>query len=277
MRTNTTQPSTTKHISRKQLSELQIEVLKILYKFRFSNSKLISQYQGQTTRNINVRLSNLLTQKYIGRNYDGSYKIKHQSATYYLLPKAIKLLKADPELDPKGLHLLYYNRTAKQAFINHWLRIFRIYLILDELYGDNLEFFTSTEIAEQTKFPRPLPDVFLKLINRNKNTPDYILELVDGNQSLARIKQRINRYLSHYEKGDWQHISGNNYPRILLIFDNIGLERELQRYIARMLNNKGIVNLTFYTTTLKALYSSTTTQDSIYSNVLEPTTLSSLF
>jgi len=273
MRTNTTQLSTTNHISKKQLSELQIEVLKILYKFRFSNSKLISQYQGQSIRNINVRLSNLLTQEYIGRNYDSSYRIKHLSATYFLLPKAIKILKADPELDPKGLHLLYYNRTAKQAFINHWLRIFRIYLKLDELYQDNLEFFTSTEIAEQTSLPRPLPDVLLKFSGQYANTPDYMLELVDSNKSLVRNKQRINRYISHYEQGSWEHI---NHPRILLIFDNIGLERELQRHIARTLNNKAILDLTFYTTTLKALYSSTKTQDNIYSNVLDPKILTSL-
>jgi len=154
--TPTTSPS--KPISRKQLNELQIEVLQILYKFRFATAELISQYQEQTTRNSNVRLKNLLEQEYIGRNYDASYRIKQRKASYYLLPKGIRLLNANPELDKKGLHLSYNSRHVSPEFINHWLRIFRIYLKLDSLFGDDLEFFTGAELADQQQFPRPLPD-----------------------------------------------------------------------------------------------------------------------
>ena len=91
--TNTTPTTQSKSISkpkvRKQLNELQSELLLVLYKFRFGTVELIAQYQDQSVRYTNVRLKILLEQDYIGRNYDSSYNIKGWKASYYLLPKEI--------------------------------------------------------------------------------------------------------------------------------------------------------------------------------------------
>jgi len=261
--------STPKPISRKQLNELQIEVLQILYKFRFATAELISQYQEQSIRNSNVRLKNLLEQKYIGRNYDDSYRIKQWPATYYLLPDGIRFLKANPELDKKGLHLSYNSRWVKPEFTRHWLRMFRIYLKFDSIYRDDLEFFTSTELTDQQKFPRPISDAFLSFRSEYANNPDYMLELMESNISLARLRQRVNRFMYHSQTGNWT----GNYPIVLLICDNVGLERELQNYIARTLNYRGLVKPTYYTTTLRALFGSRIANDAIWSEVTKPEVL----
>jgi hypothetical protein len=258
--------------SRKQLNELQIELLQILYKFRFANSKLIAQYQEQTSRNINVRLTNLLDQEYIGRNYDSSYRINRRPATYYLLPKAIRFLKTNPDLDAKGLHLLYYNRKAKPVFINHCLRLFRIYLKLDAQFGESLEFFTSTELADQTQFPRPLPDGLLNFSDQSGGLPAYVVDLLESTTPLPRLRRRVARFINHSEIGNWL----GDYPGILLVCDNVGLERELQRYIAHMLNMSGAYKLRYRTTTLKALLSSRNFDDPIWSNVEDPEELTHL-
>jgi hypothetical protein len=76
--TTTSLSSLTKPIHHKQLNELQLELLTILYKFRFGTAQLISRYQEQSIRNTNVRLKNLLEQELIGRNYDGSYRINRR-------------------------------------------------------------------------------------------------------------------------------------------------------------------------------------------------------
>jgi hypothetical protein len=260
----TTNPKT---IHRKQLTELQLEALHILYKFRFSTSELISQYQERTIRNSNIRLKNLLEQEYIGRNYDDSYRIKHRPATYFLLPKAIRLLKANPKLDHKGLHLSYYSRKAEPSFIAHCLRLLRLYLRFDEMYGSNLEFFTSAELAEQTNFPSVRPDAYLSFSGKHKTIPNCMLELIESNKPLSQIRQRVNRYLYHYEtSSEW----GNDYPCILLVCDNVGLEREVQQHLARKINYRGIITPEYYTTTLRAVYSATNVRTPVWSNVLQP-------
>src|ERR1035437_633179 len=90
---------------RKRLNGMQMDVLLCLYKFRFGTPELISSYQEvAAVRDTNKRLKILMEQEYIGRNYDSSYRIDRKQASYYLLPKGIKLLKGytEQELDPKG-------------------------------------------------------------------------------------------------------------------------------------------------------------------------------
>jgi len=270
--TTPTTQSISKPKARKQLNELQIELLLILYKFRFGTVDLIAQYQDQSVRYTNVRLKILLEQDLVGRNYDSSYNLKGWAASYYLLPKAINLLKTNPDLDPKGLHLLYYNRKAKPVFVNHWLRMFRFYLKFDELYGRNLEFYTSSELAEQKHFPRPLPDGYMTFSGKHSDIPDCMFELIESSTPLSRLRPRVTRYMNHHETSDWD----GDYPRILLVCDNTGLEQELQRYIARSLDRKGMIELDYYTTTIRALLASNSRNQTIWSNVLKPEKLVSL-
>jgi hypothetical protein len=250
----------TKH--RKTLNPTQTELLIALYKFRFGTAELISQYQEQSLRYTNIRLKILLEQEYIGRNYEPSYRIHGRPANYYLLPKAIRLLKVNPELDLKGLHLQYYNRTAKANFINHWLRLLKLYLKLDSLYGEDLELYTSSELAGQTRFARPLADAFLSFSGKYRNTPDSLLELIEGTTPLDRVRQRLNRYVRHCEAGDY----GSKYPRLLLVCDNGGLEREIQRYMARTIANHGI-NMQCYTTKIRALVGLSVVKEAVWTDV----------
>ena len=78
--------------------------------------------------------------------------------------------------------------------------------------------------------------------------------------------------MNHHEASKWE----SGYPRILLVCDNTGLEQEIQRYIARTLDRKGIIGLDYYTTTLRALLASNSRSKAIWSNVLEPEKLISL-
>lgn len=267
MPTNTPATTNSKPTTHKQLNQLQIEVLQILYKFRFATAELISEYQGQTVRNSNVRLKNLLQQEYIGRNYDDSYRIKHRPATYYLLPEAIRFLKTNPDLDAKGLHLSYYSRRATPEFINHWLRMFRIYLKLDELYGDDLELFTSSELAEQGSYPKVRPDAYLSFGGKHSTVPSCMLDLIESNKPTDQIRQKVLRYIAHYETdSEW----GNEYPRILLVCDNAGLEWDVQRLLARTLEHRGLAEPQYHTTTLRALYSLRKADTPIWTNIQTP-------
>lgn len=234
---------------RKHLNDQQMEVLLVLFKFRFGTAELISQYMEQSVRYTNIRLKILMEQEYVGRNYDASYRLSHRPATYFLLPRAIKLLKANSELDPKGLHLHYYNRRASDPFIRHCIRLFRIYLNFISLYGDGIDFYTSIEIAEQTQFPRPLPDAYITFSSRYSHIPDCMLELCESTTPLDRLRQRVNRYFAHNETSDW----GSGYPKVLMVCDNGGLGRVLERYTRRAIDYRG-KGPAFFISSLRSLY-----------------------
>jgi hypothetical protein len=257
---------------RKNLNEKQTELLIALYKFRFGTPELISQYMEQSLRYTNVRLKILLDQEYIARNYNSSYKLTHKPATYYLLPKSIGVLKLNFDLDPKGLHLQYSNAKVKAAFSNHWLRMFRLYLKLDGIYGEDLDFYTSSEITGQTRFPRPLPDAFLNFNGGYNSTQDCMVELLESTTSLDRAKQRLNRYFAHYELESW---GDTPYPRLLLVCDNTGLQRELQRYMTRTLLNRG-ANISCYISTLYAVLGAQGPATPIWVDVSQPDELVSI-
>jgi hypothetical protein len=257
--------------ARKQLNELQTELLQILYKFRFGNVKLISQYQDQTIRNSNVRLKNLLEQDYIGRFYTSIDRINRRPATYFLLPKAIRLLAAQHPADSKGLHLLYYNRSVKPAFVGHWLRLFRLYLKLDELYSNDLEFYSATELADQQQFKKAKPDVFLSFSGKHADMPDCMFDLIESNISSERIRQRVSRYIYHQQITT--HWSSTSYPCILLLCDNLGLERDVRRMVARTMDYASATKPVYFTTTLKALFGLRSTATPIWSSTQDSDTL----
>lgn len=266
--TTTTQhndKSQPKQKSRKSLNQQQIEVLQILYKFRFANVKLISQYQNQTIRNSNVRIKNLFEQEYVGRIYDNTYRINRWPAVYFLLPKAIRLLKTNPDLDKKGLHLLYYNRLATPVFINHCMRLFRVYLKLEELYGNNPEIYMSTELAEQQQFPKLKPDSFISFSGKYSNLPDCMVDLIESNKPSNQIRQLVNRFVYHYENSTWD----GDYPHILLICDNSGLEQDVKNMLSRALGYNGMDKPILYTTTLKAILGAKNSKSTIWQSVLD--------
>jgi len=246
--------------SYKKLNNKQIEVLKILYKFRFGTSQLIANFQEQSTRNINVRLTNLLEQGYVARNYDSSYRLRGIPANYYLLPKAIKLLKTNDKYDQKGLHLLYYNKRASTKFIKHSLEIFRIYLKLAQLYKKKLKFYTYTEIADQDKFPKPNLDSYLTI-----NSSDYFLELLDNSMSYTLLKRKVSKHIKHYEL---EELDGD-YPVILLICASKVIEAMITKYLNYTLDKKGIDELGFLITTKEQLLTQKDSKQAIWRGVMD--------
>ena len=96
----------------------QLAVLKLLYRFRFGTTDLLARALDlKDGRYIHTRLEALVTQGYIGKNYDSTYKLDGKPATYYLLPKAFAALKKQhkttgKELSEKTLRNAYKDKEA---------------------------------------------------------------------------------------------------------------------------------------------------------------------
>lgn len=256
--------------TRRKLNAEQLEVLELLYKFRFGSNDLIAQYFGKKSRAfVFKRLSILLEQGFIGKRFDSSYRIKGKPAAYYLLPAGARKLQEtrSSEDEPVNIKGIYKDKTVSETFIQHSLGIFRVYNQLKTQHGAELAFFTKTDLASYEHFPKPLPDAFVSLEVKD-STRYFFVEIVEDTQPFFTAVRSVKKYLDHKESGEWA-ITETDYPIILFICESTSLQKRLQKQITKMLNASWADDITFATTT-KAELGSLPEDDAIWQNVTEP-------
>ncbi|HET9412195.1 MAG TPA: replication-relaxation family protein [Candidatus Saccharimonadales bacterium] len=256
--------------TRRKLNAEQLEVLELLYKFRFGSNDLIAQYFGKKNRSfVFKRLSILLEQELIGKRFNSSYRIKGKPAAYYLLPAGARKLQETRTAEDEAVNIksIYKDRTVSETFIQHSLNIFTAYNQLKARYGDELAFFTKTNLTSYEHFPKPLPDAFVSL--EIKNTTHYFfIEIVEDTQPFFTVVRSIKKYLDHKESGEWA-ITETDYPAVLFICESTSLQKRLQKQITKMLDTSWVDDLNFATTT-KSELTSLVENDAIWQKVTEP-------
>ncbi|MGH7157811.1 MAG: replication-relaxation family protein [Candidatus Saccharimonadales bacterium] len=228
-------PTTETHYA---LNTKQLAILRLLYRFRFATSNhLAFALDIKHISKINQRLQILLDQKYIGRNYDGQYKIHGKPAEYYLLQDGIKALKQQmrDKCDDKVLHNLYKDKNASQQFVAESLGVFTIFCQLKKRYGDSLRLFSANQIAAYKHFPRPLPDALIRLDVNNKQK-EFFLEVVYAAKPFFPYVGMVRRYIKYSDEGKWQEATDTKLPKILVVCETVGLQIRFQRQAARFLS-----------------------------------------
>lgn len=246
----------------KPVTAKQLYLLKLLYKFRFATRELLEGSKQQDRSIMRKRLNLLLKLEYIGRNYDASYRQLNKPASFYLKPQAIKLLKTQPNLANSVLQNAYKDKTAGQAFIVHCLNIFTIYRKLQGLYGDNLSFYSRSELANYDHFPDKPPDAFIKI-----GDDEYFLDLIEADTPSFTIRRRLQSYIENDDSGNWPE---DAYPTLLSICETPGQERRLQRLLSKQLAVSDADEIEAYTTTLKAMLNAPSAETKIWSDVSDP-------
>src|SRR5688572_23280650 len=102
---------------RKQLSQNQLEVLHILYKYRFASRDLIAQYFNK--KDVYRQLLVLEDRGLIGRRYEPSYKLAGKPAAYYLKPDGLRELQQVSDDMEANVKNLYRATQVSEEFINH--------------------------------------------------------------------------------------------------------------------------------------------------------------
>lgn len=262
---------------RRPLKPAQVEVLQLLYRFRFTTTELIASYQHKkNAAAVFNRMRVLCEQEYIGRNFSSSYRLLGKPASYYLLSKGIQVLREDPDNASKVLHSLYKDKTASDQFIAQSLTLFQTYLKLTALYGDALDLFTKSELTGFDYFPKKLPDSYISLKGKNKaRTKHYVLLVVDeATPHFAAIK-RVNALLTHAKKGEWDGpLHGT--PAILIVCDTLKQQKALQPRLAKTIEASDLTNLRFYLACKERLTAATPDNDDIWQSVTDPISLRSL-
>ena len=236
---------------RRPLNDEQIEVLNLLYKFRFTTSDLLAQYFNKKNgMYVYKRLKILQDQGYIGKRFDSSYRIQGKPAAYYLLPAGLKKLNERRTAKSKnalGASWLYKDTRVGDVFVQHCLSIFGIYCTLKAEYGDCLRFFTKSQLGKYDYFSDFTPSVYI-LISKDGAEHDFFLEYLQSSKPFFAILQRLKGYAEYADSGEWEAGTGSTFPIVLLICDNKKLVSLLMKRAGFVLSDADD-DLRFYFTT----------------------------
>jgi len=224
------------------ITKQQLRILVRIYDFRFVSTAQLQQLLAKKQiQQVQQRLNLLLDRGYIGRNFSKQDRLTGKYASYYLLPKGMKILKQhksklsyELELNPKIIHNIYKDRTASTRFINHCLGVGDINCYLNRLHGKDIEFISKSKLADYDFLPNPLPDAFL----RQNKSREYFLEYCEEIVPFFVYRKRIKQYVEAYmEEDTWKEATSTELPTIRLVAETPVLQRRLKRFLKKYLDD----------------------------------------
>lgn len=147
------------------------------------------------------------------------------------------------------------------------LQIYTASTELARLYP-GIKFYSSREILGYESFPDNLPDGYLSLDTGN-TTRCYFLDIISEDTPRYVINKLVSDYHEFFLEDTWSD-TGSDLPAVLIIAESGKLEKYLQKLLRI---RQDIIDMTeprFYTSTLKALKSSTKESNNIWSEVSSP-------
>src|SRR5476651_2271223 len=198
------------------LNPKQLDLLRLLYRFRFATSLHLANALNIKPDTINQRLQILLDQEYIDRHYDGQYKIHGKPAEYYLVEDGIKALKQyiPDKCDKKVLHNLLHDKDATPPFIAHSLNVFTVFCRLKKRYGDDLRFFTKSQIHSSKHFPKQRPGALIRL-QVGSQWKEFFLEVIDPTKPFFASVGKVRSYIKYADDKTWNEGADTKLPKIL--------------------------------------------------------------
>jgi DNA-binding HxlR family transcriptional regulator len=239
------------------ITQKQFIILKLLYRFRFISSDLVAKTTGIQKSTINKRLQLLVELRYIGRRYEPNYHLLRKHASYYLLTEGIKALKALPgtKYSPAILRNINKDKQASDQFIDHSLDVYGVYCVLRDRYGNDMQFFTRSQLAGLDHFPKKLPDAYIQL-GRGSDKKHFFLDVLHEGQPFFLSTRKVIQYIDYARKADWS-ITNTELPKILLICDSPALQKRLTKRMSRVIADIDDQELKFFTAVLGELSTGT--------------------
>ena len=214
---------------RKKLNKEQLQVLEILYKFRFCSNDLVAEYFGKKGRAfVHNRLSILLEQGLIAKRFDSSYRLRGRPAAYYLTPGGARALMNKQEGLEVNIKSIYKDGSVSEKFVDTCLEIFTIRNRLKNQYADKLKFFTRANLnyEDYDYFPKPLPHAYLRL----ESGKQFFLDVLHEDDPSFVVKRRIGQYIDYCETGEWEE-TGTDFPIVLLACESKILEERVKKQV----------------------------------------------
>lgn len=235
-----------------KLTIKQIEILLLLYKFRFLHTYQFQKLLNHKKSNrIKVWLRDLTEKDYIKKDYTKS-TIHKKPAIYSLTVKARELLKNRKECNITVLNKIYKENTRSTQFISHSLLIADIKLFLNSKItkDENLFFATKSNLLDYDYFPDPLPDAYI-VIKKPKSTQRYLVDVIDANLPRFAIRGRIQRFIEYYQNNKWEDKTNTKFPSIIFISPTDESKKYIKRFISTTLEDQE--GISFIVTTMQEL------------------------
>lgn len=242
---------------RSALKQGQIDILELLYKYRFGSRQLLADSLGiKAGSSLHEKLQVLIKHGYIAMRLEKKLKLHGTPAAYYLTPKGLRTLAALPDHDyitDSVIKGSYKDGTVTQPFITQTLRVYTQTNRLMTAHS-NLKVFLRRDMSRYSYFPKPLPDAFLSLPT-SKGTPPkrFFLDVIPDSLPTKPLYQRITSYAKFFDEGGWERVS--NEPPILLLTCETGTtERRVRRTVkAALYKAETDVDIIAFTSTFGAV------------------------
>jgi len=235
----------------------QIEILILLYRFRFLNRYHIQNFLNHKDYSrINSWLKDLVEKRFIGRIYSRKFGENTKPAVYFLDTKVIQVLKEQKDINKLLLNRIYREKLRSKSFIKHNLFLADIYFYLNSLASENkskLHFFTKTDLAEHNYLPEPIPDLYFAVEEDKGLTRRYFLEAFSKGTPRYALRHRIFRYFNYYESNVWEKTTKHSFPTILLVCPNKQMRGFLNKFIKETAEEQFDDSIQFFLTTTKKI------------------------
>lgn len=245
-------------VRKRELNQSQLDILLILYRFRFGTRSLLAEYLHKPNNtSLYSKVTILEKHGLIASRYDNAYRLAGREAEYYVTPKGIRAL-ADP-----ALPISYKDKSVSSQFVQQTTLLFRIHNILLSLYP-SLQFFTARDIQALDYFPSKRPTAFISY-KEKETTKRFFVEYVPAHLSISAIKSKLRQYIRYYEEDAWT-VTDTPFPVILYIAEDGMTEQGVRWHMSRELY-KTDTAIKFYTTTQKALLAMTENTAAVWTDL----------
>ena len=181
---------------------------------------------------------------YVGRKDESKFRLPGQFAVYHLRPRGVDAL-VDLPSHPRTAALkrrLAEDENRSDRFIRHCLGLFEIYCDLNIYFGNNLRFFTKSDLTPYPSFPTPLPDAYIRL-NKGSAEQQFFLEYIDTSAPTRAAIARVEQLDEYTEDDDWTTATRTGNPITIFVVDKPSLQKKLQRHIANELDNNHLLKV----------------------------------
>lgn len=205
----------------------QQEIIKLLYRFRFINTKQIQSFlKHKDKKTINIWLKDLREKHYLEWHYSNKFGENTKPAIYHISINGIKYLKARNEYPMAVIQKLYRDGKREEQFIQKCILIADACLNLFKKSTDipkvTFSFETTNDYANLKSQFHFLTETqvepllcFIKQQNNKKTY--YLVDVFDATLPAYRIRKRLRDYFDFYQSSDWESNIAKTFPIILFI------------------------------------------------------------
>ena len=237
-------------MDKNNITKKQLEIIILLYRFRFLNRLQIQQLLNhKKISQINIWLKNLNDKKIIGRNYSNKLGENIKPAIYFLKSKSKNYLVDQLEKDEKMMKRIYGEKNRSQKFINHCLLSADFYLSLKKSHlPEEIFFYTKIDLLNYDGLPLSHPDAYVAT-KKSKRIKRYFLEIIDEDTPRFVIRAKIKQYLRYYGAQIWQEVTKHPFPKILILCPDDSIKKYLHSFIPRIIAEENQTEIDFYLST----------------------------